>query len=204
MNTINITNFNDLTIYAEKLPNELEWFNENSFSFADNIQGIKIHISGERFNSSMSTTLMRSILKLQEAIYHQYSLYAYGKKIALSAEEKAMLEIYAKVDAGSSLIELIPTPIIKAVSQRIKSMSNKQMLIGIASVSIAGIVCLLTSNILNYKLKIKELEIQAASLQGIQKTAVAAQIEAIKAQKDFYKEIIKLEGVEKIEINGNK
>ncbi len=41
-------------------------------------------------------------------------------------------------------------------------------------------------------------------MQSIQKTAVEAQIEAIKAQKDFYKEIIKLEGVEKIEINGEE
>lgn len=65
-------------------------------------------------------------------------------------------------------------------------MSSKQMVIGIVIVSIAATVCLLTSNILNYKSKIKELEIQAALLQGIQKTTAEAQIEAIKAQKDFY------------------
>lgn len=65
-------------------------------------------------------------------------------------------------------------------------MSSKQMKIGIAIVSIAAAVCFLISNILNYKSKVKELEMQAALLQSIQKTTVEAQIEVIKAQKDFY------------------
>ena len=144
---------------------------------------------------------MRSILKLQKAIYHQYALYTYGKITPLSAEEKAMLEIYAKVDNGSSWIELIPLPIINAVSKRIKTMTGNQMLVGIAIVSIAITVCMSTSKVLDYKLKLKEKEMQTATLQGIQKTTVEAQIEALKAQADFYKEIVKQTEAKKIEIN---
>lgn len=33
MNTIEISDFNQLATYADKLPNDIEWFNKNTFSF---------------------------------------------------------------------------------------------------------------------------------------------------------------------------
>lgn len=204
MNTIQITNFNQLAEYAEKLPNDLEWFNNNTFEFSENIPGIKIHIKGERFNSTMSTTLMKSILKLQEGIYRQYSLFAYGKIQRLSPEEKAMLELYVKVDEGSSWIEIIPEPIIKAVAGKINSMTSNQILGAIAIVSVASVICVVTKKVLDHKQKLKELEVQAETLTGIQKNAVQAQIETIKVTTDFFKEISKQTGTKEIEINGEK
>ena len=145
---------------------------------------------------------MKSILKLQEGIYKQYSIYKYGELKRLSPEEYAMLEIYARVDPGSSWIELIPLPIINAVAEKVGNMTSGQILIGVASVAIASTICVVTSKVLNYKNKIKELEIQKETLTGLQKTTVEAQIEMIKAQTEFYKEIIKQTGASNIVING--
>ena len=202
METIEISDFNQLAQYAEKLPHDLDWFKSHQFTFSRNISGIKIHIKGERFDSSMSTTIMRSVLKLQEAIYRQYSLYVYGEVRRLSQEERATLEIYAKVEPGSSILELIPEPIIKAVAEKINTMTTGQFLIGIATVALASTLCVVTGKILDYKKKIKEMEIQKETLSGIQKTFVESQIEATKAMTDFYKEITKQTGVQSLEING--
>lgn len=204
MNTIEISDFNQLATYADKLPNDIEWFNKNTFSFKKNIPGIKLHIKGERFDSTMSTTLMKSILKLQDSIYRQYSIYVYGYVKKLSPEEKKMLELYVKVDKGSSWIELIPAPIIQCVSEKIEKMTANQVLISIIVVSIISAICVTTKKVLNHKEKMKELEIQAETLVGIQKNAAQAQIETIKATTEFYKEISKQTGTKEIEINGEK
>ncbi|MEE0892494.1 MAG: hypothetical protein UIT85_00535 [Treponema sp.] len=147
---------------------------------------------------------MKSILKLQDGIYRQYSLYAYGKIQRLSPEEKAMLELYVKVNEGSSWIEIIPEPIIKCVAEKINSMTSNQILAAIAIVSVASVICVVTKKVLDHKQKMKELEVQAETLTGIQKSAAQAQIETIKATTEFYKEISKQSGTKDIEINGEK
>lgn len=204
MNTIKITDFNQLTTYSEKLPTDLEWFEENTFEFADNIPGIKLHIKGERFDSTMSTTLMRSILKLQEGVYRQYSIYKYGEIRRLSPEERAMLELYVKVDEGSSWLEIDLKPIIETIAEKIKKMNTKQFLAGVAIVSIAATICVVSDKAFDHKRKIKELEIQSEALTEIQRATAQAQIESIKATTEFYKEIAKQTGTSEIEINNEK
>lgn len=204
MNTIRITDFNQLIAYSEKLPADLEWFEENTFEFADNISGIKLHITGKRFDSTMSTTLMRSILKLQEGVYKQYSLYKYGEIRRLSNEERAMLELYVKVEDGSSWLEIDLKPIIEAIAEKIEKMDTRLFLVGVAIVSIAATICVVSSKAFNYKRKIKELELQTEAMTEIQKTTAQAQIESIKATTEFYKEIAKQTGISEIEINNEK
>lgn len=128
---------------------------------------------------------MKSILKLQDGIYRQYSLYAYGKIQRLSPEEKAMLELYVKVNEGSSWIEIIPEPIIKCVAEKINSMTSNQILAAIAIVSVASVICVVTKKVLDHKQKMKELEVQAETLTGIQKSAAQAQIETIRQRQSF-------------------
>ena len=108
MNTIRISNFAELASYNNKLPNDIDWFKNNNFIIDENIPGIMLHLTGEQFHSSISTTVMKSILKLQESIYRQYSLFVYGDIRRLSTEEKGMLELYVKVENGSSIFEIIP------------------------------------------------------------------------------------------------
>lgn len=204
MNTIQINDFKELANYIEKLPNDIEWFENNRFILDEDIPGIQLHITGNQFHSSMSTTVMRSILKLQDAIYHQYSLLMYGEIRRLSQEEKDMLEIYAKVENGSSIFEIIPKEIIKSISKRVENMSSKEIIASIAAVAVAATLYVSTTKIIDSRAKIKELEIQSQMLTDVQKTTAQAQIEMVKAQTEFYKEIVKQGGATKIEINGEE
>lgn len=115
-----------------------------------------------------------------------------------------MLELYVKVDEGSSLLEIDLKPIINKIAEKIKKMTTNQFLGGIAIVSVAAIICVTTSKALDYKKKIKELEMQAEAMTDIQKTALQSQIETIKATTGFYKEIAKQTGADEIEINNEK
>lgn len=147
---------------------------------------------------------MRSILKLQDGVYRQYSIYKYGNIVRLSPEERAMLELYVKVDVGSSWLEIDLKPIVETIAEKIKKMNTKQFLAGVAIVSIATTICVVTSKAMDHKRKIKELEIQSETMTKIQRTTAQAQIESIKATAEFYKEIAKQTGTSEIEINNEK
>ena len=89
-----------------------------------------------------------------------------------------------------------------SIKEKIKKMSTKQFICGIAIVSVASVICVVSSKAFDHKRKIRELEMQKDAMTEIQKTAVQAQIETIKATTEFYKEIAKQTGTDEIEING--
>lgn len=62
-----------------------------------------INIKGDRYNSTMTTSLMRSLVELQGHLNRVYAEVVYGKSAkSLNAEERAALEIVFKVEQGSS------------------------------------------------------------------------------------------------------
>lgn len=69
----------------------------------DNWPIFHINIKGERYNSTMTTSLMRSLVELQGHLNRVYAEVVYGKSAkSLNAEERAALEIVFKVEQGSS------------------------------------------------------------------------------------------------------
>lgn len=197
MNIIPIHNISELDLYTNKL-NNLDWFNENSFKIED-MPGIKIHIEGGKFDSTLSTTVMKAILKLQDAVYRQYSLFAYGKIRALSSSERAGLELYTKVEPGSTWLEVFVEQVLSNIARKIKDMTPEQTMATIAIVAVAATLSLATKKIVDAKVKIKEIEANSES----QKLIAQSQVEIIKAQAEFYKEISKQTGAA-IEVNGEK
>ena len=62
-----------------------------------------INIKGDRYNSTMTTSLMRSLVELQGHLNRVYAEVVYGKSAkSLNADERAALEIVFKVEQGSS------------------------------------------------------------------------------------------------------
>lgn len=197
MNIIPIHNIYELDLYTDKL-NNLDWFNENSFKIEE-MPGIKIHIKGYKFDSTISTTVMKAILKLQDAVYRQYSLFAYGEIKALSASERAELEIYTRVEPGSTLLEVFVEQVLTNIARKIKDMTPKQTMATIAIVAVAATLSLAINKITDAKVKMREIEANSES----QKLIAQSQVEIIKAQTEFYKEISKQTGAS-IEVNGEK
>lgn len=77
------------------------------FDFA-NWPNLTIRLTGEKFHSSLTPTVMRGFVDLQNAIYKSYALAKYGIPDArrLSEEERDEVEIIVKLEEGSSILEI--------------------------------------------------------------------------------------------------
>jgi len=71
---------------------------------------LTIHLTGEKFNQSITPTLMKAFIAFQDEIYRSYAIAKYGKETisSLTNDEKKELEIVIMVKSGSSdtLIDL--------------------------------------------------------------------------------------------------
>jgi len=64
-----------------------------------------LNVKGDRYNSTVTSGMMRSLLELQRHLYRVYAEVVYGKSArVLTAEEREQLEIVFKVEQGSSNI----------------------------------------------------------------------------------------------------
>lgn len=100
-----------------------------------------LHIRGEKFDNSITTTVMRGIIELQQAIYEAYALARYQEKNVkrLTKLEKDKLELIVVVTAGSSLIKIdFEEPLNNALQQALSQMNSEQ------------IVCILIAALLAY------------------------------------------------------
>ena len=69
----------------------------------DNWPSFHINVKGERYNSTMTVSLMKSLVELQGHLYRVYAEVVYGKDAkSLTAKERLALEIVFKVEQGSS------------------------------------------------------------------------------------------------------
>jgi len=71
----------------------------------DNWPQFQINVKGNRYNSTLPTSLMRSLVELQTHLNRVYSEVIYGKSArSLTLEERNNLEIVFKVEQGSSAV----------------------------------------------------------------------------------------------------
>lgn len=69
----------------------------------DNWPQFRLNIKGDRYHSTLPTSLMRSLVDLQASFNKMYAEIVYGKSAkALSQEERNALEIVFKVEEGST------------------------------------------------------------------------------------------------------
>jgi hypothetical protein len=86
-------------------------------SFADNrVQvsfkdwpNLEFDISGDDYNSSLKTSQLRALIKVQETIYYQYGLLTNRDPKTLSNSEREKLELTIHVGKGSSDVLLVLT-----------------------------------------------------------------------------------------------
>ncbi|BCA28344.1 hypothetical protein [Metapseudomonas otitidis] len=69
---------------------------------------LRVRLVGEKFDQTITPTVMKSFLELQGLVYKSYALSQYGSEDVrrLSKEERDELEIQVKVDEGSSIFEV--------------------------------------------------------------------------------------------------
>lgn len=89
-----------------------------------------IHIHGEKFNNSITPSVMRGIISLQQAIYEAYAIARYQDKNInrLTHEEKSRLELTVVVTQGSSILSIDVNEIASsALEQALANMSSEQV-----------------------------------------------------------------------------
>lgn len=89
-----------------------------------------LHISGEKFDNSITPTVMRGIIELQQAIYEAYALAKYQEKNVkrLTKLEKDKLELIVVITAGSSFIKIdVNEPLNNALQQALSQMNSEQI-----------------------------------------------------------------------------
>jgi hypothetical protein len=89
--------------FLEKLNNGTISIGSQPLKF-DGWPTMHIHLQGEKFNGTITPTIMKGLLELQKNIYQSYGLIRYGDANTqrLTKEERDELEINVKVSGGSS------------------------------------------------------------------------------------------------------
>ncbi|MFV2030763.1 hypothetical protein [Neisseria sp. S1] len=138
MATVIIRNEEDI---YQILQNYLD--NENYFQNVDieieSLPKLELRLVGEEFHSSITPTVMKAFIELQNGINRAYAVSKYGEANAnrLTQEEKDELEFVVQVREGSSLFSLDFTAgFTKLLEKGISQMTGTQITISVLTIAI--------------------------------------------------------------------
>lgn len=101
----------------------------------------ELHVTGERYHSTITPELMSSFLNFQKNINKSYALVKYANSSRrLNGQEREDLKILVEVGEGSSgfttMLEAQVSKIGTALAEGVKDMDSKQKLIAIVSIGL--------------------------------------------------------------------
>lgn len=175
-------------------------FKRTNIAIDKNLGGVLIHIEGDKFNSTITTGIMKGIISLQKALYDGYSLVQYGKIQKLTATEKEMLEIQVRVDEGSSIIEILVDVVAKSIGGKMEKLTSKEVVNIVKVLALTCGVCILGGKYIDAKKEIALIEAQGKVLTDVQKNTIHAVEKMQTGGKEFNREMAKQE-FDKLEIN---
>lgn len=175
-------------------------FKRTNIAIDKNLGGVLIHIEGDKFNSTITTGIMKGIISLQKALYDGYSLVQYGKIQKLTATEKEMLEIQVRVDEGSSIIEILVDVVAKSIGGKMEKLTSKEVVNIVKILALTCGVCILGGKYIDAKKEIALIEAQGKVLTDVQKNTIHAVEKMQTGGKEFNREMAKQE-FDKLEIN---
>lgn len=160
----------------------------------DGWPNLKIHLTGDQFDQTMTPTVMRSFIDLQQSVYRSYALSKYGAVDTrkLTASERESLEIAVKVSPGSSDYDVNLQSLMETfITSLVGKMDPQSLLIMILTFGtlIAGTVAYKA-----YLQNRKEIRLKEIDAQTVQKS-FEAQREALVALQ-----YVSQQDTEKIEI----
>ncbi|MEL3908048.1 MAG: hypothetical protein P1P64_03405 [Treponemataceae bacterium] len=197
---IKITSYENVRSLVQEIIAGESDFKNTDIAIEESLGGIVIHIEGDKFNSTITTGIMKGIISLQTALHNGYSLVQYGKIKPLTATEKEMLELQVRVDAGSSIIEILVDVVAKAIGEKMEKLTSKDITNIVKILALAGGICILGGKILDAKKEIAIIEAQGKVLSEVQKNTIYAVEKAQEGAKAFNRELAK-QDFSNLEIN---
>ena len=202
-NNVSITSYDQANALIQEIIAGERYLENTRISIDKNIGGIVIHLTGEKFHSTITIGIMKGIISLQKALYDGYSLARYGTIQKLTAQEKEMLELQVRVDEGSSIIEILIDAVAKTIGGKMEKLTSKEIIKIVKILALATGVCVLGGKYIDAKKEIALIEAQGKVLSDVQKNTIYA-IEKIQTGgKDFDRELAKQE-FDSLEINEQK
>ncbi len=201
--SIVIQSYDQVEELLEQLIHNNTFFDDTEILIGETLGGIKIHLRGAAFNATITTGIMSGIIKMQKALYDGYSLLQYGTIKKLSKEEKQMLELQVRVDEGSSIIEILVNMVAEGLTERMKTMSSKDIIKILAILMVGGGSLMLGGKYIDAKKEIAIQEQQGKLVTEVQKNTLLALQRAQEGSKEVNKALAG-QDFQELEINGHR
>lgn len=204
-NTKNINTEIELEEFMNNILYEYELLENTTIFFNDNLFNISIKIKGEKYNASITTSVMKCILDIQNCFHKLFKQYT-GRMP--NRMERKKLEISVVVEKGSSNIITSLIEQLNVIQEIIRNMTGTQTLVALITGCIAlMIVKLHNRNADSFDKKIiANAEIEKTKIQNnIHKDMLEAIITSVKilatGRMQTLKDLYKIDGASAIEID---
>lgn len=128
-----ISSVNELKDLLETSFSDISKISGKKIEFDKNLFVVKLKVTGEKYDATITTSVMQSVLDVQKCINDVYRQYL-GRN--LTREEKQQLEIVVKVEKGCSDIVFSILDQLKLIETAVNKMTGDQ----VYSIAIVGIV----------------------------------------------------------------
>lgn len=144
---------------------------------------LTIRLTGEKFHSSITPTVMKGLIDVQNGIYKSYCIMRYGTESTrqLTDEERKKLEILVIVTEGSALIEAFLGPVAAELAKGVFDNMPMEARITLILLVLFGFgTYKAISKFLADKKEIRLKEIETSGKTDVEKEQLKAQLETIK------------------------
>ena len=204
----NITTEEELESFIEAIFKDFKEFEATEIHFDKNLFKIHLKIKGDKYNATITTSVMKYILDIQNCFYKLFKQYT-GKMP--NKAERQRLEIVATVNSGSSDIVTLLIEQCNVIQEAIKNMTGTQTF----ATLIVGLAVLLLIKIYNrradsYDKKIAaEAELQKQKLQNQRdRDCFDSMLESVKILVDgrtqSLKNLVKIDGAAEMEVDDHQ
>jgi hypothetical protein len=175
---------------------DASFLESTKITIAPELRTLKIHFSGD-YDATITPSMMRSLLAIQDSVYDIYSLQKYGVEKRLSNDERESVDLVAAVKPGTTSVEVFLEKALEVFS----TMTGEQALIGISILCGTFLIASLGKRYFDYHEKIKETQQRVTETQGLTNIVATAMTTCLEGQREFIKTIAK-EPFTALQING--
>ena len=187
-NKIILTNEEDAFKLLEKIANGDFSQNLSEIDFG-NWSKLSIRLTGEDFHSSITPTVMKGLIDVQNGIYKSYCIMRYGTESTrqLTDDERKKLEILVIVTEGSALIEAFLGPVAEELAKGVFDNMPIEAKIALILLVLFGFgTYKAISAYMSNKKEIRLKEIEESNKTEVEKELLKAELERLKLVTDSH------------------
>lgn len=158
---------------------------ENIEVVVGRINALEVKLFGDQFHNSLTPTIMKGLIALQEGIYRSYSFAQYGDTDLrqLSKDELSQLEITVIINEGCTDILASIEGVLKAAGDWMTNLTGKQKLIALSMMLIAVLGFFAMTNVKEYMSEREANRHEYEMQRAANETTLAIQNKTIEAFK---------------------